>query len=187
MLETTYLTNHFLIAMPNLADPHFFHTVTYICMHDNEGAMGIVINRPMGVNLGILLDHMKIEVKDQSSIELPVFEGGPVDRERGFVIHQAFGEWDAMLSVDNILAVTTSKDILSAIATGQGPQQALIALGYAGWEAGQLEHELANNAWLSTPADKQIIFNTPPEKRWHAAAANLGVDLTLISSQAGHG
>jgi len=187
MLETTYLTNHFLIAMPNLVDPHFYHTVTYICMHDNEGAMGIVINRPMGVNLGTLLDYMKIEVKDQSVIQLPVFEGGPVNRERGFVIHQPVGEWDAMLTTDNTVGVTTSKDILNAIAIGQGPQQAFIALGYAGWEAGQLERELASNAWLSTPADKQILFNTPPEKRWHAAAANLGVDLALLSSQAGHG
>lgn len=187
MLETTYLTNHFLIAMPNLTDPHFFHTVTYICMHDNDGAMGIVINRPMGVNLGTLLEHMKIEIKDQAAAQVPVFEGGPVQRERGFVIHQPVGEWDAILSTNSTLGVTTSKDILSAIANGQGPEQVFVALGYAGWEAGQLEKELANNAWLSTPADKHILFDIPPEKRWKAAAASLGVDLTLLSSQAGHG
>ncbi|OQW95188.1 MAG: hypothetical protein BWK79_03320 [Beggiatoa sp. IS2] len=188
MLETTYLTNHFLIAMPNLSDPNFFRTVTYICMHNEDGAMGIVINRPMdNVELGEVLEHMKIEATDPTVQHLPVFEGGPVRRERGFVIHEPLGQWDAMLMIDNSIGVTTSRDILGAIATGKGPQRILIALGYAGWAAGQLERELADNAWLSTPADKQVIFNTPTEKRWQAAAAQLGIDLRLLSGEAGHG
>lgn len=188
MLETTYLTNHFLIAMPNLSDPNFSRTVTYICMHNEGGAMGIVINRPMNtVELGELLEHMKIEVTEPAVQHLPVFEGGPVKKELGFVIHEPLGHWDAMLSIDDSIGVTTSRDILGAIATGKGPRRVLIALGYAGWAAGQLERELADNAWLSTPADRQIIFSTPVEKRWQAAAAQLGIDLHLLSGEAGHG
>lgn len=187
MLEPTYLTDHFLIAMPNLGDPNFFRTVTYICMHNEEGAMGIVINRPMDVDLGDVLEHMNIEAQDPMANRLPIFEGGPVQRERGFVIHQPAGQWDAMLNVGDDLGITTSRDILGAIADGRGPKKVLIALGYAGWGAGQLEQEMAENAWLSTPADNSIIFNISPEQRWHAAAARLGVDLTLLSSEAGHG
>ncbi len=187
MLETTYLTHHFLIAMPNLLDPHFFQTVTYICMHNEDGAMGIVINRPMNVELGEVLEHMNIETTDSAITTLPIFEGGPVQRERGFVIHQPIGQWDAMLTVAESLGITTSRDILNAIARGEGPQKIFIALGYAGWSPGQLERELAENAWLSTPADTRIIFEVPPEKRWQAAARHLGVDLTLLSSEAGHG
>ncbi|BAP54947.1 putative transcriptional regulator [Thioploca ingrica] len=187
LLEPTNLTNHFLIAMPNLWDPHFFHTVTYVCVHNDEGAMGIVINRPLNVDLGDVLEHMDIEATDPFANRLPVFEGGPVQRERGFVIHQPAGRWDAMLTISEDLGITTSRDILNAIADGRGPKKVLIALGYAGWGAGQLEQEMAENAWLSTPADNHIIFNIPPEQRWQAAASRLGVDLTLLSSEAGHG
>jgi putative transcriptional regulator len=188
MLETTYLTNHFLIAMPTLADPHFHQTVTYICMHSEEGAMGIIINRPMEIDLGEILEHMDIEIEDPRAARLAVFEGGPVQRERGFVLHRPVGQWDAMVTAGQRrdLGITVSRDILEAIAQGRGPQDVLIALGYAGWEAGQLEQELANNAWLSTPADSDILFRVSPEKRWQAAASQLGVDLTLISSDAGH-
>jgi putative transcriptional regulator len=186
MLETTNLTNHFLIAMPSLGDPNFFQTVTYVCMHNEDGAMGIVINRPLDVDLGEVLEHMEIEATDSRIIHFPIFEGGPVQRERGFVIHQPVGQWDAMLAIGGELGVTTSRDIITAIAHGKGPERMLIALGYAGWAAGQLEQEMANNAWLSTPADYQIIFNTIPEQRWYAAAAGLGVDLTLLSSEVGH-
>ncbi|EIJ44177.1 putative transcriptional regulator [Beggiatoa alba B18LD] len=187
MLETINLTNHFLIAMPNLADPNFYQTVTYICNHTADGAMGIIINRPiLDVDLGDVLRHMTITVTDHSSVFLPVFEGGPVQRERGFVLHSPVGSWDSMLTVGE-LGITTSRDILTAIAKGDGPKQVLIALGYAGWAAGQLEKELLSNAWLIIPADNNIIFNTPPEKRWKAAASKLGIDLNLLSSEAGHG
>ncbi len=187
MLETTYLTNHFLIAMPNLGDPNFFHTVTYICTHTEEGAMGIVINRPMDIDFGDILEHMSIESDHSLINHLPIFDGGPVQRERGFVIHPSTSrQWDTMLNVSEELNITTSRDIINAIANGEGPNQVLIALGYAGWGAGQLEHEIAENIWLSTPVDTHIIFQTPPKQRWHAAAACLGIDLTLLSSEVGH-
>jgi putative transcriptional regulator len=186
MLETTYFTNftnHFLIAMPKLEDPLFFHTVTYICMHNERGAMGIIINRPMDVTLGDILAQMDIEAKDSGANSLPIFEGGPMQPERGFVIHQPTGQWEGMLMVSDDLSVTTSRDILAAIASGRGPQNALIALGYAGWGAGQLEHEFTGNVWLNTPAESHVIFNTPPEQRWHAAAACMGVDLALLTTE----
>jgi len=187
MFETTYLTNHFLIAMPTLGDPNFFHTVTYICLHNEEGAMGIVINRPMDIELSELFEHMEIKSENPYANRLPVFEGGPMQPQRGFVIHQPAGEWNAMITVNNELCITTSRDIIEAIASGRGPQKALIALGYAGWGAGQLDQEMADNAWLTTPADHQILFQTPPEQRWHAAAAAMGVDLALLSTEVGHG
>jgi len=187
MLKTTYLTNHFLIAMPALGDPNFFQTVTYVCLHNRDGAMGIVINRPLDIDLGDVLEHMDIEVEDIHASRMAVFEGGPVQRERGFVIHQPIGQWEAMMTINDDLGITTSRDIINAIANGQGPSNMLIALGYAGWGAGQLEQEMADNAWLSTPADYHIIFQTPPEQRWQAAAAGMGIDLNLLSNQVGHG
>ncbi|HDN26312.1 MAG TPA: YqgE/AlgH family protein [Thioploca sp.] len=187
MLETTYFTGHFLIAMPTLGDPNFFHTVTYVCTHTEDGAMGIVINRPMELDLGNVFKHMGIEAQDSRATSLPIFEGGPVQRDRGFVIHQPPGQWEAVITTNDDLGIATSRDILSAIATGKGPHNVLIALGYAGWGAGQLEQEMADNVWLSTPADHHVIFNTPPEQRWHAAAARMGIDLNLLSSEVGHG
>ncbi len=186
MADTEYLSNHFLIAMPALADPNFFHTVTYICEHDAEGAMGVVINRPMDLSLGEVLTHMDMETVDAEAAGLPVFQGGPVQVERGFVLHEPLGNWDATLKVSDDIGITASQDVLAAIAAGKGPKRALIVLGYAGWGAGQLEREMAENAWLSGPATAGILFDTPVEKRWEAAAALLGVDLNLLSSDAGH-
>ncbi len=185
MLETN-LTNHFLIAMPMLEDPNFFHTLTYICSHDEQGAMGIVINRPMEVELSDVLAHMDITASDFSAGILPIYQGGPVQPERGFVIHTPVGHWDAMMQTGS-LGITTSRDILVALANGEGPEKTLIALGYAGWGSGQLEREMADNTWLSTLADEHILFDTPAEQRWQAAASKLGVDLNLLSTQAGHG
>jgi putative transcriptional regulator len=186
MDASQFLTNHFLIAMPQLADPNFFHTVTYICEHNSDGALGIVINRPMDVRLGEVFEHMGVQATDAHSAELPVYMGGPVQRERGFVLHEPPGEWEATLQITEALSVTTSRDILDAIAQGAGPKRALIALGYAGWAAGQLEQEIANNAWLSGPADPRVLFDVPDEQRWQAAASLLGVDLNLLSGDAGH-
>jgi putative transcriptional regulator len=185
-MDAPCLTNHFLIAMPQLADPNFFHTVTYICEHNGDGALGIVINRPLDVQLGDILAHMGVEVRERSSTTLPVYMGGPVQPERGFVLHHPPGEWEASLRITDDLAITTSRDILTAIADGKGPRQALVALGYAGWGAGQLEEEMAANAWLSGPADAQVLFSTPDELRWQAAASLLGVDLNRLSGEAGH-
>ena len=180
------LTNQFLIAMPSLQDPNFYRTVTYLCAHNDEGAMGIVINRPLGLNLGEVLDHMSIEVKIENVNAMMVLQGGPVQRERGFVIHEPAGEWDAVLAVGNEIGVATSRDILTAVAHGHGPQRAVVALGYAGWGAGQLEREVQGNAWLSGPADSSIIFDLPYEKRYESAARLLGVDLDRLSGEAGH-
>ncbi|NIP71714.1 MAG: YqgE/AlgH family protein [Gammaproteobacteria bacterium] len=186
MAVSTSLTNHFLIAMPQLADPNFFHTVTYICEHNRDGAMGIVINRPLELTLGEVLDHMGIDAEHRDAIGQTVYMGGPVQQERGFVLHRPASHWDATLAIADDIGVTTSRDILSAIARGEGPNNALVALGYAGWGAGQLEGEIAENAWLSGPADEHILFETPDEQRWEAAAALLGVDLNLLSGDAGH-
>ncbi len=187
MNASTNLTDQFLIAMPTLQDPNFVRTVSYICQHSDEGAMGIVINRPLDVRLHEVLEHMEIEISAHSRVNIPVFLGGPVQPERGFVLHEPPGHWESSLQITNRLAITTSRDILRAIAQGEGPDRMLIALGYAGWSAGQLEHEMAENAWLSGPATPTVLFNTEVEERWIAAAAALGIDLTLLSAETGHG
>ena len=186
MNSETNLSNHFLIAMPTLQDADFYRTVTYICEHDEQGAMGIIINRPLDLELADILEQMDISPNTPEAIHQPVFSGGPVQTERGFVLHASNKAWDATNKITEDISITTSKDILQAIATGKGPEQSLVALGYAGWGAGQLEQELAGNTWLSGPADAQIIFSHPPEQRWQAAAQLLGVDLNLISGQTGH-
>ena len=180
------LTNHFLIAMPQLADPNFFHSVAYICGHNDEGAMGIVVNRPLDMYLGEILDHMDINSSRSNAREQEVFIGGPVEPQHGFVLHQPRKNWKSTLFISDEIALTTSSDILEDIANNDGPARSLVALGYAGWGAGQLEQEMAENAWLSVPADANIIFELPYEKRWQAAASLLGVDLTLLSESVGH-
>jgi putative transcriptional regulator len=186
MQVTADLTNHFLIAMPTLADPNFFHTVTYLCEHNEEGAMGIVINRPLDLQFQELLGHLELETDDPELAQLTIYQGGPVQTERGFVLHSNDGDWDASIQVTDSMVMTMSQDIIEAIALGEGPRQYLIALGYAGWGDGQLEEELANNAWLNGPADASIIFDLPVEQRWSAAAAHLGVELSRLSTDVGH-
>jgi putative transcriptional regulator len=180
------LTGQFLIAMPSLADPNFHHTVTYMCAHNDEGAMGIVINRPLGVKLVEVLDQMSITASSDAIESTPVYQGGPVQQDRGFVLHRPPREWDSAILVNERVGVATSRDILQAIADGSGPSSSLVALGYAGWAPGQLEEEVANNAWLNGPADLAIMFEAPIEQRWQLAAAHLGVDLAVISSDVGH-
>ncbi|NIR59823.1 MAG: YqgE/AlgH family protein [Gammaproteobacteria bacterium] len=186
MSEHSYLTDHFLIAMPSLADPNFSHTVTYLCEHNAEGALGIVINRPSEMQLGDILEQLDIDVTYAEIAQRQVVLGGPVERERGFVLHRPLGEWEVTLRVTDELGVTASRDVLAAIARGEGPRDALVALGYAGWGAGQLEQEMAANAWLSGPADAATLFETPMEQRWTAAAARMGVDLSRLTDQTGH-
>lgn len=185
MTDTTYLTNHLLIAMPSMEDPHFAQTVTYICEHTDEGAMGITINRPLDISLREVFDQLKIE-SDQPLDDLPVYSGGPVMPERGFLLHRPHGRWESSLQVTSTIAVTTSQDILAAIARGEGPDDLLFCLGYAGWEASQLEAEMADNAWLTTPAEERILFETPPERRWYEAAKLIGIDVSLLSRSSGH-
>lgn len=180
------LTDHFLIAMPSLADPNFSRTVTYICEHNEDGALGIVINRQTDVALGELLQHLGLQASRREVAARPVYMGGPVQQERGFVLHPPGQEWESSLSISEDVAITTSRDVLAALAEDRGPERYLVALGYAGWGAGQLEQEMADNSWLSGPADGTIIFEREAEARWQAAAALLGVDLRLLSSDTGH-
>jgi len=186
MSFSTTLANHFLIAMPGLQDPNFSRTVTYVCEHTDQGAMGIVINRPMEIRLGEVLEQLDIQSKDRSVLDTLVYLGGPVQTDRGFVLHTDGESYDSTLSITPEISVTTSRDVLEAIAEGCGPAEALIALGYAGWAGGQLEQEMSDNAWLSGPADRNIIFRLTAGERWRAAASLLGVDLNLLSAEAGH-
>ncbi|MEA3278409.1 MAG: YqgE/AlgH family protein [Pseudomonadota bacterium] len=186
MSFSTTLTNHFLIAMPGLQDPNFSRTVTYVCEHTEQGTMGIVINRPMDIRLGEVLTQLDIASPDQQVLDTLVYQGGPVQPDRGFVLHSTETRFDSTLSITAEISVTTSRDVLEAIAEGKGPHRKLIALGYAGWSGGQLEEEMSANAWLSGPADVDILFGMPAEARWQAAAHLLGVDMNLLSGEAGH-
>jgi putative transcriptional regulator len=186
MADFPSLTDHFLIAMPALEDPNFHRSVTLVCQHDQFGAMGIVINRAADYTLGELLDQLQLPTRDQPLARCTLVAGGPVHPDRGFVLHDDPREWGSTLRFGRGLAVTTSRDILAAMAGGDGPSRSLVALGYAGWTAGQLEDELAQNSWLTVPADPAIIFDTPLEERWHAAARALGVDLSRLADYAGH-
>ena len=186
MTEETNLTNHFLIAMPSLEDGNFSQSVTYICEHDENGALGITINRPSGINFAEILSQLQLTPANTEINDQIVLSGGPVQIDRGFILHRPLGKWESSLKVTDNIAVTTSQDIMQAIANNAGPQNALIALGYAGWGPGQLEYEMSENTWLSCPATEDIIFNTPIEKRWTAAAMLLGIDLQLLSNQTGH-
>lgn len=180
------LRDHFLLAMPTLTEGIFSHSITYICEHGESGAMGIVINQPLDLSVAEIFDHLQITpCQDYSA--MPVMAGGPVQIDHGFVLHRNCDTvWEASLKVTSGITLTTSRDILRAIADDEGPQDHLIALGYAGWSAGQLEQELAENSWLTLPADSDIIFCTPAEQRLGAAAAQLGIDMNLISGDAGH-
>lgn len=186
MIEPTCLTDQLLIAMPALADPNFFQTVTYISEHSANGALGLVINRPLNLTLDQLLDHLDIATERPELAKMPIHYGGPVQPEQGFVLHSPVGQWGATLRVTGDIGITTSRDILQAVADGQGPERLLVTLGYAGWGPGQLERELAENSWLSGPATFDILFQTPSDQRWLAAAALLGVNLNLLSPDAGH-
>lgn len=180
------LQDHFLIAMPAMADPNFTQTVTYICKHDAEGAFGLVVNRPSDLSLGEMLGQLAIELADRSLVDRPVMHGGPVEPERGFVLHRSDHPFEATLAVGGELKVTSSPDILAALGRGAGPQPVLVALGYAGWGRGQLEAEIASNTWLTVPADPAIVFDTPIEQRWTAALGLPGVDIQSITDYAGH-
>lgn len=180
------LTNHFLLAMPAMAAAPFAHSVTYLCEHNENGAMGIIINRQAEMVLDDLFQQMDIEVADPVIASQAVFAGGPVLQNRGFVLHNPGRDWESSLSISNDIAVTTSRDILVALAAGKGPANVLVALGYAGWGAGQLETELMNNDWLAIPADPAIVFDSPVEKRWQSAAGLLGVDPLMLSGDTGH-
>ncbi|MEQ1558061.1 MAG: YqgE/AlgH family protein [Methyloglobulus sp.] len=186
MSEKSYFNNQFIIAMPGLLDPLFHHTVTFLCQHAKEGALGIVINRPAEMKLGEIFTQMDIAVTSTTAAQTPVFAGGPVQQDRGFVIHTTCGNWDMSLPVSDDISLTTSRDVIEAIAMGEGPKQYLVALGYAGWSEGQLEKEILSNSWLNTPYAKQIIFDTPVNERWNAAANQIGININHLTTPAGH-
>jgi putative transcriptional regulator len=196
-LENINLTGHFLIAMPALTDPYFSKSVTFICTHNQDGAMGVVINRPTDITYDTLFEKINIELHDNSLAHEPVLYGGPVQPDRGFVLHPAAfknlqnSDWDSSITIAENTALTTSKDILEAVALGTGPEKMLLTLGYAGWTPGQLEHEIAQNAWLSVqPKDvstlHKILYETQYEEKLDATMALLGINFGMLSDVAGH-
>ena len=181
------LANQFLIAMPTMDDSFFGRTVTYICEHDDQGAMGLVVNKTTDMTVSRLLKEIKINQDEIPQLEdHQVLSGGPVQTDRGFVLHSGNREWSSSLQLDKNIMVTTSKDILEKLSTDEGPNDFILTLGYAGWSPGQLEQELANNSWLTIDADPDLIFNTPIEQRWEKAVQKLGIDISQLSSFTGH-
>jgi putative transcriptional regulator len=180
------LTNHLLVAMPWSSDPNFADTVTLICEHGEKGALGIVLNKPLPMKLGEVLNQMHLTPSTEAIGDRAVLRGGPLYQDRGFVLHRPGGKWDSSHRISDQIQVTTSRDVLAAIAKGEGPKDAFIALGYAGWEAGQLEREIKENAWLTLPLDETLLFELPHEDRWQAAWRLLGVDVGRISLVPGH-
>ena len=185
-MDTVSLTHHFLIAMPAMADPNFSRTLTYICEHTNEGALGVIVNRPIEMNLATLFERVEIPVETGDLSGRHAYFGGPVQTDRGFVLHRPAGQWQSSLRVGEEVALTSSRDVLMSIAKTGDPADALVFLGYAGWGAGQLEQELAQNAWLTVDANPDVIFDLPPQERLPAAMQLLGIDFTRLSDVAGH-
>lgn len=187
-----HLANQFLIAMPGMVDPNFAGSVIYLFEHTERGAMGLVINRPTELDMGALFEKIEVKLDAERVSEQPVYFGGPVQIERGFVLHQSASEvsYSSSLAVPGGLTMTTSKDVLEAIATDSGPSQFLMTLGYAGWSAGQLEEEITLNGWINVPLSQQqmieIIFNTPSSQRYERTMGLLGFDPSHLSGEAGH-
>jgi|TARA_B110000977_G_scaffold166724_1_gene214769 putative transcriptional regulator len=180
------LKNHFLLAMPGLSDPNFSQSVVYICEHSVDGAMGLIINHQLDIPAKAIFDQLDLDYHDDHGNSL-IFDGGPVQRDRGFILHKTSEQqWESTVVIADDISLTASKDILSDIAVGNGPKDALITLGFSSWDAGQLEEELKQNSWLTIPADSAIIFNTDCDKRAGAAALSIGLDLRMLSPDVGH-
>ena len=184
------LANHFLVAMPGMTDPFFYRSVIYICEHNDDGAMGLIINAPIDITVAGMLKQVDIEpVHPQiykEHLNMPVLNGGPVSEDRGFILHEPKDEYHSSIKMTDALTVTTSKDILGVLGTEAEPKNYIVALGYSGWTAGQLENELAENAWLTVKADPEVIFKTPVHERWKKAVEMLGIDPAQLSTEAGH-
>lgn len=197
-VNNSYLQSQLLISMPGLNDPYFEHSVTLICQHDENGCFGLTINKPTGITVDEVLKQLHIDSEkpvnketftfntQSSNKKTPALRGGPVQIEQGFIIHDSNQQWENTMAICDGLAVTASKDILIDIAAGNGPENYLLTLGCASWEAGQMEAEIINNAWLNCPIDKKILFNMPFEQRWQGAADLLGIDMNAMSSFSGH-
>ncbi|MDA9557484.1 YqgE/AlgH family protein [Vibrio sp.] len=184
------LSNHFLVAMPGMNDPYFQHSVVYLCEHNNDGAMGIIINAPIDLTIGSMLEQAQVDPaypkSKLKSLERLVISGGPISEDRGFILHKPHDTYDSSIQMTEQISITTSKDILSVLGTNAEPDSYLVALGYAGWEAGQLETELTDNSWLTIAADANIMFNTPIPERWNKAVESLGINPCQLSAQSGH-
>jgi putative transcriptional regulator len=190
-LPELQLTHHFLIAMPSMLDPMFGGSVIYMCEHNENGALGVVINKPTDMTMQALFEH--IDLKLETGLNLlapiankPIMFGGPVQDDRGFVLHTPHGQYSSSLQVSDDVAFTTSIDVLEAVASGTGPHHFLVSIGYSGWGAGQLEEEIARNGWLTVDADPRIIFELPIEARYVAALKLLGIDPMMLAAEAGH-
>lgn len=184
------LTNQFLIAMPGMKDGNFAGAVVYMCEHNEKGALGLVINRPIDINLRKLFEKVDLSLERSDLASRPVFFGGPVQTERGFVLHESLdaegGHYNSTLKIADGMEMTTSRDVLEALSNGAGPRKVFITLGYSGWSAGQLEEELGRNGWLNVDAEPEIIFNTPVEQRYDKALSLLGIDRNFLMGEAGH-
>ena len=186
------LTNQFLIAMPGMGDGTFAGAVVYLCEHTEKGALGLVINKPIDIKLKNLFEKVELPLEREDLAEAPVYFGGPVQTERGFVLHEPLSEgaeggpYNSSLKVEGGLEMTTSKDVLEALSNGAGPKKVLVTLGYSGWGAGQLEDELGRNGWINVSAERDIIFDTPVEQRYQKALSLLGIDARMLSQEAGH-
>ncbi len=186
MVNDGSLTNQLLIAMPGMADPNFSTTVTLICEHNTDGALGIVINRPLQLNLAGLFEQLDVADNDPAAATCPVLLGGPIGPDKGFVLHDSEHTFKNSIAVSSDICLTFSRDILDAMAAGDGPNKSLVALGYAGWEPGQLENEILANSWINVPATTDIVFDLSFAERWSAAAQTLGIDISRIAPDAGH-
>ena len=190
LLPELNLVNHFLIAMPSMRDPTFGGAVVYLCEHNERGALGVVINKPTEMNLETLFDRINLKLEiisaDYPKTNKLVMFGGPVQDDRGFVLHAPAGNFSSTLKISDEIAFTTSRDVLEAVATGNGPERLLVSIGYAGWGAGQLESELLANTWLTAPADADLLFTAAHEAKYSAALARLGINPAMLSRDAGH-
>ena len=185
-MNSVNLTDNFLIAMPALEDLYFSHALVYVCEHNENGALGIIVNRPIDMTLAGLFEKIDIKLDTQNLNNLPVYFGGPVQLDRGFVLHRPVGQWQSTLTVNDEVGLTSSRDVLTSVGSAGFPSEIIVTLGYSGWDAGQLEAELAQNSWLTVPAKNSILFDLPPEERLPAAMQKLGISFTQLSDVAGH-
>jgi len=186
MASTTSLAHHLLIAMPSQADPNFKRTVVYVCEHQAQGTVGLIINRPMLYPLSLVFDQLQIEALSAEQNHKPLLFGGPIQPERGFVIHRPFGDWRSSLALQDDVTVTTSNDIIRAIAQDHGPKDVLVTLGYVGWSENQLDHEVMDNIWLVCPYTSELLYDIPFEERWEYAGLTIGVHMNQLTSSVGH-
>lgn len=185
MIKANLLTHHFLVATPTLADLNFAKAVVYIYEHTEDGALGMIINKPLQINLGTVLNHLDIIITQEGIADHPVLMGGPMGQEHGFIIYNSNSKVDDSKDAPEML-ISASKEILKDIAIGKGPKDFVVTLGYSGWKTGQIEKEIACNDWLVVPFNREILFNIPMEKRWRATATLIGIDINQLSNQVGH-